>query len=100
MVDILEKIADFYDLSEGLSRTPRDDDKLEESMPKNYKMIFRLVRRLIRIFLVASFVVFMYMLITRDWSIFSPLFFFILLPNSVFSIIKQQMRKYAKRKFN
>lgn len=102
--DLGKLLSGLYDLREGFSRTPSDDDVLELKMPPAYRKIFRLVRHWIRSLLWATLftgiIIGSVKLITGRWWAVGSFFYFILLPNFILSVIKQQMRIYAKRKFS
>ena len=103
MVFDFNKIKGSYDFYEGFSRTPAEDDELELKMPPSYRKIFRAIRYWIRSLLCATLFIGIAIgsvrLITGQWWAVGSFFYFILLPNFILSVIKQQMRIYAKKKF-
>ena len=96
---IEEILSKLYIKEEGMSRNPKDDDRLEQKMPKKFRMIFKTLLYLIRLFLVLTSIAVIYILYTGDWSISKNVLWLIMVPNFLFSVFKQQMRIYAKEKY-
>lgn len=93
------EIWKLYDYREGFWRTLKSEENLISKLPSKFKKIYLGLSFLIRVFLFITAFLFITYLISKNqlYLLETALFAFI---NVILCIIKQNMRKYYKQKFN
>jgi len=95
----LDELSKQYDIKEALSRTPEEELKIRNKMPLKYRKTYLLFGRLIRILIFTNTLVVLYIVLFKEYHLITSFFYFLALPNFVLSVIKQRMRKYARKHF-